>query len=334
VTEQAVPFHRKIRFLARAESHRPGTSRVDVVATHMSVVFLTDRHVYKMKKPIRSEDFDFGTLEARRRNGLEEVRLNRRLAPTVYLGVVPLALGRGGRLVLDGDGEPVEWLVRMKRLPAEGMLDRILERGRPDEAVLRPAAELLAAFHCDAPPLAPEEAPDFRHRVQATAEELCDPAFGLPGDAVRALAADQLDFLERRGFLLDERAEGGRIVEGHGDLRPEHVHVGPPPAVIDCLEFNRRLRCLDPADDLSFLGLECERLGNAAAGVFFLEVYRAVSGDHPPEEVLGFYRSFRALIRAKLAIRHLRDEAEASHARWHARALAYLALSRRHLPRG
>jgi uncharacterized protein len=333
VIEEPVPFHRKVRFLERAESHRPGTSRVDVVATHMSVVFLTDRHAYKMKKPIRSEDFDFGTLEARRRNCLEEIRLNRRLAPAVYLGVVPLALGRGGRLVLDGDGEPVEWLVRMKRLPAEGMLDRILERGRPDEAMLRPAAELLAAFHRDAPPLPPEEGPDYGADVQATAEELCDPAYGLPGDRVRALAADQLDFLERRGFLLEERAADGRIVEGHGDLRPEHVHVGPPPAVIDCLEFNRRLRCLDPADDLSFLRLECERLGNAAAGDFFLEVYRTASGDRPPDEVLGFYTSFRALIRAKLAIRHLRDEPGPRHARWRARALTYLALSRGRLPR-
>lgn len=333
----AVSLEEKVRFLERPGNypHDPhGTSRVDVVETHFALVFLTDAFAYKMKKPARFSSMDFSTLEGRRRDCLDELRLNRRLALDVYLGVIPLTRGGGHRLALDGAGEAVEWLVWMRRLPADRMLDRVISRGRPDNEVLRPVAELLAAFYHDVPSLPPESRrrDHVRRDVEAASDALCTPRFGLPVPRVRRLAADHFHFLDRRGFLLDRRADEGRIVEGHGDLRPEHVHLGPPPAIIDCLEFDRDLRLLDPADDLAFLWLECERLGSAATGEFFLKVYSRWTGDHPAAELLRYYRSLRALIRAGIAIGHLRDGGEIDARHWRAKAMTYLELSRRHLP--
>jgi uncharacterized protein len=332
-----LPLEEKVRFLALAAHHPHRTSRVEVVETHFAFVFLTDDFAYKMKKPVRLPLMDFTTLEGRYRDCLDELRLNRRLAEDVYIDVVPLTLGDNHQLALNGEGEVLEWLVWMRRLPGDGMLDRVISPGHPDPEVLRPAAEHLAGFYRDALPLPPPQLSSrerFHRDVEVTADQLCDPRFGLPVRRIRELEADHLSFLEQRGFLLDRRDGEGRIVEGHGDLRPEHIYLGPPPAVIDCLEFDRDLRTLDPADDLSFLWLECERLGNAPAGAFFLQVYGQVTGDHPPGELLRFYRSFRALIRAALAIRHLRDEGETDDHRWRSQALTYLALSRRHLPSG
>jgi len=325
----------KVRFLSSPRSYADGGDHVEVVETHMAFVFLTARFAYKMKKPVRFPFLDFSTLEARRLNCLEELRLDRRLAPEVYLDAVPLTLDGRGRLAIAGGGEPVEWLVWMKRLPREGMLDRMIERGDVDEEPLGPAAELLAAFYRDAPPLAAPVVPYqnlFRREIEEIGRDLASPKFGLPEPLVRELAEGQTAFLDRRGSLLDDRAEGGRIVEGHGDLRAEHVHLGPPPSVIDCLEFDRSLRTLDPVDDLGFLWLDCERLGWAAAGEYVMDVYRRVTGDRPPGELLGFYRSYRALLRARIAVRHLLDEDPGDPARWRGAALTWLTLSRRHLP--
>jgi aminoglycoside phosphotransferase family enzyme len=134
----------------------------------------------------------------------------------------------------------------------------------------------------------------------------------------------------RRDRLFDDRVREGRIVEGHGDLRPEHVCLEATPRIIDCLDFSCDLRTLDSADEIAFLALECERLGAPAVGGALLERYRDRCGDAVPDELVGFYRSCRACIRATLAIRHL-DEPVLSRAKWQAQARDYLELARRAL---
>jgi aminoglycoside phosphotransferase family enzyme len=144
---------------------------------------------------------------------------------------------------------------------------------------------------------------------------------------VVAIADAQLAALVRHRELFDRRVAEGRIVEGHGDLRPEHICLTPVPAIIDCLEFSRDLRLLDPADELSFLGLECERLGRPEVGRWFLASYTEVTGDDPPPPLLRFHRTYRALRRAKIAVWHLRDPGVRDHDRWRERALRYLELA-------
>jgi aminoglycoside phosphotransferase family enzyme len=306
-------------------------SRVEVVETHMSWVFLTETRAYKVKKPVRYAFLDYRTLEARRWACGEELRLNRRLAPHVYLGVLPLGAS-GGRLRVGGEGAAVDWIVQMRRLPADRMLDqKILDRSlRAGEP--RAAAALLARFFLAATPV-PTAPGDYRRAIEreliGTRHELVDPRAGLMVEAVEEAVDAALGLLRRDPEVVGERAAAGRIVEGHGDLRPEHVALGPVPAVIDCLEFDRQLRLLDPADELAFLALECERLGAPWVGELVRSEYRRLTGDAPSERLGSLYSVLRALVRAKLAIWHTR-EPPGDTARWTARAMRYVMLARDH----
>jgi aminoglycoside phosphotransferase family enzyme len=329
----AIGIAEKVAFLKRPESYPESPGRVEPVETHLAWVFLTDRHAYKLKKPVRYPFLDFGTLAARRRDAEEEVRLNRRLAPGVYLGVVTLAAKRDGELALEARGEPVEWLVKMRRLPRARMLDFAIASQTVDAAGLKAVAELLATFYREATPVAVTPVA-YRHRFQEEIESdtraLAEPRYGLPADAIARTAAAQRAFIERQAVLLNTRAAAGRIVEGHGDLRPEHVCLGPPPVIIDCVAFNRDFRILDPADELAYLGMECERLGAEGIGTALLARYAALTGDQPAEPLISFYKSVRAVLRAKLAAWHLDDRTVPYPSQWFNRARAYLALAERY----
>ncbi len=329
---QAHSLERRLAFLRRPGSYPEGTKHVEVVETHMSWVFLTERHAYKLKKPVHFDSLDFSTVELRRRDCEEEVRLNRRLAPEVYLGTLPLVADPSGALALARTGEVVDWLVWMRRLPAERMLDARILSGALCEAEVRPAALRLARFFADA--TAVELAPaEYRRRLAEGVEgdrcALSRPEFGLSIARVEALTRAAQGCLERHAAFFERRVAERRIVEGHGDLRPEHVCLTPEPVIIDCLEFSRELRLLDPADELAFLSLECERLGAPAVGGWFLDAYTEVSGDAPPPLLLDFHRTYRALRRAKLAVWHLEDPAVREPAHWIARAKRYLDLAPR-----
>ena len=242
----------------------------------MSWVFLTDTHAYKLKKPVRYAYLDFSTIEARRLDCEQELLLNRRLAADVYLGVIPLVLGAEGRLGVGGAGEVVDWLVQMRRLPAQRMLDYLIRNGTVEPAEISRLARRLARFyaHGRLKPSRPRRiGSTWPSAIEANLRELTSPEFGLDKDLPERLARFQLGFLETHAELFDSRVRQGRIVEGHGDLRPEHVCLLPEPVVIDCLEFNREYRILDPADELGYLALECERLHAPQVGRWLLESY-------------------------------------------------------------
>jgi aminoglycoside phosphotransferase family enzyme len=322
----------EVDFLSRCDPYPERPRAVARVETHMSWVFLTDRHAYKLKKPVRWDSLDFSTPALRKRDCDEELRLNRRLAPDVYLAVVPLTREPGGRLALGGAGEPVDWLVQMRRLPADRMLDHMIATG-VDRDDVRPAALTLARFFAGARAVESSGAAYRRRLAEGTRDdehELCRRELALPAERVRALAAAQLAFLDTHAALFDRRVRDGRIVEGHGDLRPEHICLVEPPAIIDCLEFSAALRVLDPADELAFLALECERLGRPVVGRWFFDAYREVTTDAPAPELVAFHRRYRALRRATIAIRHLRTPGGRDAEKWRSRALAYLDLARVH----
>ncbi len=322
----------KVAYLSRPDSYPENPRAVEAVQTHMAWVFLTDRHAYKLKKPVRYSFLDFGTLEARRFDCEEEVRLNRRLARDVYLGVVPLTLAPGAGLRLGGDGEPVEWLVKMRRLPRELMLDQAIARGQIGEDDIRRFTRVLADFYRRARPIAIDPSAYRQRFVRAVGVNhrvLSSAGYGIDADVLQPITAMQLAFAERDARILEWRVAERRIVEGHGDLRPEHVCLGQAPAFIDCLEFNRALRILDPADELAFLAMECECAGAAFVGEVVFDAYREALGDAPPPRLVRFYKAYRATLRARLAVWHI-DDCGAERARWIERARTYLALAASH----
>jgi aminoglycoside phosphotransferase family enzyme len=325
-TAPLVTLQEKIGHLSRSASYPSYTSRVEVVETHVSVVFLTDDYAYKLKKPVQQGCVDFSTLEARRTDCLEELRLNRRLAAPVYLNVVPLA-ARGAALELEGTGMPVEWLVKMRRLPRAAMLDYAMSAGTVTaEAVDRCMAVLCAFYRSSSP--APLTRDAYRARfardIAAHGRDLILPAYELPGAAVEATVSRLLGFVTARGDMLNERIAAGRVIEAHGDLRPEHVCLAPEPMFIDCLEFDRGLRLLDTADEAAYLALECVCSGSAAVGGLVLAAYRSHARDDAPDALIAFYQSQRALVRAKLCAWHVNEGLTPPlRTRWLARALRY-----------
>src|SRR5512139_2663480 len=207
----------KLEFLRRPQNYPDRPARVETIETHMSWVFLTERFAYKLKKPVRLAFLDFSTLAARKRACEESLRLNGRLAGDVYVGVVALRRNANGELSLDGDGEPVEWLEKMRRLPAQRMLDRAIAAGTVDADHVRRFSSVLAAFYRDraAEPIAPEV---YRARLRENVEDdhaaLMEPTWQLPRARLIALRDAQRDALERHAAAFDARVAQGHIVEG------------------------------------------------------------------------------------------------------------------------
>lgn len=325
-----------LAFLRTPVAHAEGgrvPAAVEAIQTHMAWVFVAGEHALKLKKPVRYPSLDYSTAAAREAACREEVRLNRRLAPTVYEGVTAVQW-RDGRFVLVADPIPgaageatVDWLVRMRRLPRERMLDRAILDGRAGQADIDALTDVLVAFYRDAPRvhLEPGEFLERLRREQAVSREvLLRPQFRLEGAAA---ALDRLDdALLRSREVLQERAARQRIVDGHGDLRPEHICLLNPPVVIDALEFSPLLRQVDPFDELAFLGLECDRLGARWIGPRLVERCSAAFGDLPPPTLLPLYTACRALLRARLAMAHLLDEEPRTPLRWAPLAQQYVAL--------
>lgn len=322
----------KVAFLGRPSVYADHPARVEIIQTHMSWVFLTDRFVYKLKKPVKLDFLDFSTLEQRHLNCLEELRLNRRLARDIYLDVVPLTVGDSGQLELGGEGEPVDWLVKMRRLPRECMLDNAIARRQVDESQVRRVARVLADFYRQAKVVSlttDEYIRQFEQDIQANDKALSEPGYSLPGKQISMISKALQRYLSRERGIFDARIKAQRIVEAHGDLRPEHICLADPPVFIDCLEFNRRFRCLDTADELAFLAMECEHAGAPLIGPVLFETYRQYSGDDPPHLLVCFYKAYRAQMRAKLSIRHLGSCDYGDTDKWVQRTKAYLQLAAR-----
>jgi aminoglycoside phosphotransferase family enzyme len=311
----------KLAFL-RASGAFDGVT--EVVETHMSWVFLTERHAFKLKKPVRLPYVDYTTIERRRSSCDKELRLGRRLATNVYERVVPL-VAADDRLAIGGDGAIVDWLVVMRRLSLARMLPQMLARGAATARDADALGDVLAAFYRGAE-RSPWTAADYRRRthdlIASVAGELVER--GAPRASVAAIATATLAAIERESRALDARIAEGRVVDAHGDLRPEHVCLETPPVVIDPLEFDDGLRTLDAASELAFLALECERLDARWFGERVVARYVERTGDHPPAALVALYRTHHALTRALIALRHVADAPAVDRSRWRAKAAGYL----------
>jgi aminoglycoside phosphotransferase family enzyme len=320
----------KVAFLRRPDSYPSKPQKVDVIETHMSWVFLTDQLVYKLKKPVRREFLDFSTVEARHRNCEREVQLNQRLGARVDYGIVPLNIQPDGCLQLEGKGTVADWLVKMRRLPDQHMLDAAISNGTVSAADIRRLGNMLIDFYGRSTPVgvsAVEYRERFEDDIQANDSELSKPHYRLPVSQVGSLTLAQQDFLVRYGDQLARRTRDRKIVDAHGDLRPEHICLTPEPVIIDCLEFKREFRLLDPVDELAYLAMECGRLGAAHVGDQVMRQYLETTGDSVPEELIWFYKTFRACLRAKIAIWHIADHEVRDTDKWRRRAFDYLELA-------
>lgn len=301
---------RLIDGLSRPAAYPHPAAGVRVLQTHISVVFLAGGFAYKVRKPVRLGFLDFSTLGRREHDCREEVRLNRRLAPDVYLGVVGVTESPDGVRV-GGDGEPVEWAVQMRRLPdGVTLLDR-LRRNELTVPVVERVAGLVADFHRRA---------DGGDRVAAFGRldvvagnaranfAEAEPEIGVTVtrgvfDRVRELTEEHLAAL---GPLIAARAARGVPRDGHGDLHLDHVYLlpdRPPPddlVVIDCVEFADRFRAGDPVADAAFLAMDLTFRGRPDLAAAFAAAYFRATGDAEGRRLLPFYTAYRAVVRGKV----------------------------------
>ena len=300
----------KLQFLSDGANLGEPGAPVERIETHFAWVFLTPQHAYKLRKAIRYHGIDTMSLDAREATCRNELRVNQPLAPNVYLGVVALLALPAGRLQLGGEsGQPIDWLLRMRRLPAAGMLDTMARAGVLHTADLDRLLQHLRSFYAQLPPIA-VTGEEYHRQLANGIDQNCTAlqaavAAGIDAAAARSLARLQRGLLEKLRPLLVRRAEGRCIRECHGDLRPEHISLGPPILIIDRLDFDRDLRLLDPLEELCFLKLELERLGVPAEQ---LPVQRYV--EEPLDAagaLVDFYVSTRASARARLAAWHLME---------------------------
>jgi uncharacterized protein len=293
-----------VEALLRADAYPPPTpGRVDLVVTHISWVFLTDHDVWKVKRPVDYAFLDYTTLERRQHFCHEEVRLNRRLAPDVYLGVVPIRRGPAGP-TLTGDGPIVDYAVHMRRLPDAASADALLRSGALTHDHLWLVATTLARFYAASPATAHYGAVET---IGANVTENFDQVRPFVGRFLSAATFDavrdwQVGFLKRHADRFQARIDRDRVRDGHGDLRLEHVYFeGPTPLVLDCIEFNERFRMGDVASDAGFLAMELDARARPDLAASFLGRFALESNDYDLYDVVGFYLSYRAWVRAKVA---------------------------------
>lgn len=330
VLDSVISTRDKLRFLCAPSAYPHKPVMVELVETHMSYVFLAGERAYKLKKPVRYPFLDFSTIEARERDCREELRLNRRLSKDVYLGVTPLTAIEG-RLSLGQTGEIVDWLVEMRRLPGALMLDALLRARDVRDSEVAAVCETLAQFYrrAERSKIRPEQ-----YVARLVAEQGVNRAMLThPGIDGAPQILERLDArLAAQRPQLEARVAAGRIVDGHGDLRPEHICLTEPVVIFDCLEFNAELRQVDPFDEIAFLGVECAQLGaRPLLRRFIEELASRLEEAIPPWDVIWLYAAWRAALRARLSIAHLLDPSPRHPDKWAPLANRYLDLAARAL---
>ena len=281
---------------------------VEVIQTHLSVVCLTEKRVYKFKKPVRFDFVDYSTLERRKHFCEEEVRLNRRLCPRVYLGTVPLRRLENGSLRLGGkgQGEVIEYAVEMTRLPADRMLDCLLKTDAASAADIREIAIQVAAFHKKAERSAPVNeagAPaKLREFALANFEETRSGMETIFHSGLhQSLEQRTLSDFDRLLPVLERRLTEGKIVDGHGDLHARNICLSDPLAIYDCIEFNAGFRCSDIALENAFLVMDLGFRGHPELALVYLDTYIGESGDGEQRELMPALVRYRAMVRAKVS---------------------------------
>ncbi|WP_329445059.1 AAA family ATPase [Streptomyces canus] len=279
--------------------HGPPPPRAEVCETHTAIVFFAGDRAYKVKKPVDLGFLDYTSRAARQDACEREVALNSRFAPDVYLGLGEFS---------SPDAETAEPLVVMRRMPADRRLSRLARGGAVLDDVLRNVARHLAAWHADAPRGPDVDEQGTRDALSSRWEASFAQIHALAEDGSVPEGVAETEQLVRRYLagrerLFASRIERGRVVDGHGDLLAEDIFcLDDGPRVLDCLEFDDRLRYVDGLDDAAFLAMDLEQLGAPEAAAYFLAQYSEYSGDPAPASLWHHYVAYRAFVRAKVSL--------------------------------
>ena len=298
-----------VKALLETRTYPDATDGVELVQTQMSFAFLTDQYVYKVKKPVDLGYLDYTTLEKRRFYCQREVELNRRLSPDVYLGVVAITRERNN-FYMDGQGTAIEYAVKMRRLPQEGMMNELLARNKVSPEMVTSVASRLAEFHRQAETNDSISAFGGLDSISQNTDENFTQTEKYIGNTLSQEKYDRIksytqNFMENNASLFHKRMTDGRIRDCHGDLHAAHICFSYGLAIYDCIEFNDRFRYCDVASEVSFLAMD--RYQKADLSRHFVAAYVAQCRDSELMNLLDFYKCYRAYVRGKVESFQLDD---------------------------
>jgi len=305
----AIPSLQKA--LLRPEIYPDHPRVITFIETHISLLFLTGNYVYKVKKPVDFGFLDFTSLKKRKLFCEQEVKLNRRLSPDIYLGVVKITQ-EGNRISLDGRGKLVEYAVKMKQIPEEFLMDKLLERRQVTPKMIEAVSEKLAKFYFNAETndlikgfAKPERVKQDTDENFEQTEKYIDVT--IPRQIYEEVRNRTNEFFRAKGKIFYRRIASDRIRDCHGDLRLEHIFYGEEIAIFDCIEFNERFRYTDMAADIAFLAMDLDYHDRQDLSEHLIRAFIGQSGDDELVEVLDFYKCYRSYVRGKVESFRLDD---------------------------
>ena len=325
------PLPELVQALLDPKAYPDAPQGIELAQTQMSFVFLTDNYVYKVKKPVNLGYLDYTTLDKRRFYCQREVELNRRLCPDAYLGVVPIIRDKGN-IFIGGQGEGIEYAVKMRRLPQEAMMNVLLGKNQVSSEMVGGVAEKLVEFHQKAETSATISAFGDLATVTQNTEENFTQTEKYIGNAIsqgkhRYIKDYTNRFIRQNASLFHRRIAGGKIRDCHGDLHAAHICFSDGICIYDCIEFNDRFRYCDVASEIAFLAMDLDHHGWADLSRSFVNTYVAQSQDKELLELLNFYECYRAYVRGKVESFKLDDPYISEKARVLATARRYFELA-------
>ncbi len=273
--------------------------KFEIVETHISWVLLGE-YVYKIKKPVKFSFLDFSTLEKRKFLCEEEVRLNKRLAPEIYLEVVPITESGIG-----GEGETIDYAIKMKRLPQEARMDTMLKEEKVLGEQVQEIAAIVADFHGKIDIITDKSyssAEVVKNQIDDLKgfRETIEDACGL-GEKVDFIVQKSDDFIEKNEERFSKRQDDGRVRDCHGDLHSANIFITDKIIIFDCIEFSKDFRFIDTASEIAFMAMDLDAFRREDLSQFFVDTYVKISGDTDLPELLQLYKCYRANVRAKIA---------------------------------
>jgi aminoglycoside phosphotransferase family enzyme len=300
-----------IEDLSDPKAYPEPTGKVILTQTHISNVFICDDFVYKIKKSVDFGFLDFSTLEKRKFYCEQEVSLNNRFSKGVYLGVVPVTMDNGTH-VLDGKGDIIEYAVKMKRLPMESLLKSRFEKGEIGSKDIERVAEAVASFHRSSKQTKEIDSFGKISIIKFNTDENFSQTQEFVGKVITKTQFDSIkkwtnDFYKNNKKLLKERIANGNIRDCHGDLHMEHICLTDPIIIFDCIEFNERFRYSDTASDIAFLLMDLEYNEGWDMAKHLRKAYLERTGEMDMEDLIRFYKVYRAYVRGKVTSFMLND---------------------------
>lgn len=329
-----------LKSLLKPEAYPEPTHSVELLQTHVSWIFLTDKHAFKVKKPVNFGFLNFSTIDRRRFYCNEEVRLNRRLCPDIYEGVVEMRKASGGA-AFHGDGPVIDYAVKMKRLPAERMLDKLVNNNQISVAEMQKVARIIANFHQSAPTSPAIAEFGQLDRIMFNWQENFEQVFPFEDTTLSAVEREQIkawvsSFAAENADLFRRRVDEGFIRECDGDIHLENICMTDDSVYIfDCIEFNERFRYCDTAADVAFLLMDLDFHGRHDLAGEVVTTYLETSGDTAMMALIDYYKLYRAFVRGKVESLRLIDSGinHQEQERARKKAIRYFRLARGYIER-